>query len=720
MAIFDDFTLEDVPAPPPTPTPTPAPTPIFADNFNDNVRDIAKWKFDALNEGAANWDPNVPALEQNSRLEVKPLTNLAGNHFNGYVSLATWDMTNAQASIVVLQTTDPAGLADTVFAIGIDSNDWYRFAVEAGQLYFQSKVAGAKTSTNITFNSVLHSFWRFRHNPDLDQILFETSNDGTNWTVRRTVTRAIPITALHYELSAGTGNAQSNPGFAIFDNFQLIGNLSGPAPSPTPVTSLSDDFNDNDRDIARWKFDALNDGIANWDPSVPVLEQNGRLEITPHANTSGGHYNGYVSVSTWDLTNQQASVDVVQTTDSGGFADTVLAVGNDSNNWYRFVFEHGQLYFQDKINGVKSGASFTGITYSPTQHRFWRIRHDQATDQMFFETSPDRLSWTVQRSLARVIPITALKVELDAGTPQFDGFPGTAIFDDFILAPATGSPTPTPTPSPTPAVLLTDNFNDNVRDVTKWKFDALNEGPANWDANVPALEQNSRLEVKPLANTSGNHFNGYVSLATWDMTNAQASVTVLQTTDAASLADTVFAIGIDNNNWFRFVVEGGQLYFQDKAAGVKTSTNVTYNAALHRYWRFRHDQATDQILFETSNDGLAWAVRRSVARAISITAIRFELSAGTANPQSVPGFAIFDDFALQLVGAATPTPTPTPAGTATPTPTPTPPLLADDFNDNVQNVAKWTIDALNEGHAKWDADHPRPRAEPAARDLAAG
>jgi hypothetical protein len=109
----------------------------------------------------------------------------------------------------------------------------------------------------------------------------------------------------------------------------------------------------------------------------------------------------------------------------------------------------------------------------------------------------------------------------------------------------------------------------------------------------------------------------------------------------------VFAIGIDSQNWFRFVKERGQLYFQTKVGGVKTSTNIAYDLVQQRFWRFRHDAVTDQVLFETSADGVAWITRRAVARGIPVAALRVELSAGTFNWNNSPGTAVFDNLLLK-------------------------------------------------------------------------
>lgn len=210
-------------------------------------------------------------------------------------------------------------------------------------------------------------------------------------------------------------------------------------------------------------------------------------------------------------------------------------------------------------------------------------------------------------------------------------------------------PTPTPTPVPTPPPFLTDDFNDNARDAGKWFLGGLNRPNSSFDPQVVVAERNQRLEIVPRANQSEQHYNGYVSTARWNLTNGSASVEVVQV--ATSGASTVFAIGTDSESWYRFIVEDGRIYFQrdeDRGGG---GTSLPYDAAAHRFWRFRHNPSANQILFETSSNGTNWNVARTVARDNPISAVRVELSAGTFNPVSAPGTAIFDNFKLDSPNA---------------------------------------------------------------------
>jgi hypothetical protein len=247
---------------------------------------------------------------------------------------------------------------------------------------------------------------------------------------------------------------------------------------------------------------------------------------------------------------------------------------------------------------------------------------------------------------ARIVPTSPTPTPTPTPTPAPTPAPTPVPTPTPAPTPAP-TPVPTPTPTPAPSASLSDDFNDNTRDASKWVLGSLNDGPGVNDPLVTVLERNQRLEITPRATVTGMRYNGYVSASTWNMTGASASSQVVQMAIPNEWADTVFAVGIDSSNWFRFVHEHGQLYFQSEVKGVKTSTNIAYNSTSHRFWRFRHDVAKDQVVFETSGDGVAWTARRSVPRSIPITAVRFELSAGTFNYNDKTSPAIFDNFLLR-------------------------------------------------------------------------
>ncbi|HEV3471237.1 MAG TPA: hypothetical protein VG148_18070 [Pyrinomonadaceae bacterium] len=193
-----------------------------------------------------------------------------------------------------------------------------------------------------------------------------------------------------------------------------------------PFLALQDDFNDNSRDVKKWTVALLGSAVS--DPNVPVVEQNQRLEMTPLTGATGGHSNGYSTATVIDMTNKRASVEVVQATNAASWANTVLSLATD-NGWYRFLTEHGLLYMEQNINGSITGA--TPIAYSPTQHRHWRIRHDGFSDTVYWETSPDGVTWTARHSGPRQLTITSMVADLYVRTWQPESSPGMAVFDNF-------------------------------------------------------------------------------------------------------------------------------------------------------------------------------------------------------------------------------------------------------------------------------------------------
>ncbi len=222
------------------PLAVPAPTPPLADDFNAAQRDPAKWNLGTQTQPLGSFDPAVSVVQQSGRLVITPRTNTPDLHYNGYVSVDSFDFNNAKATVELAQTA--TGEAETVFAIGSDLDNFSRFVVRAGggttgflkggikpldtgvaQLILQVRVAGELTSLSIPYDPVLHRYMRFRHEPPTNSIVFETSPNNVDFTERHRVVLQKSVSALTTELSAGT-STPTTPGQAIFDNFQLVTN----------------------------------------------------------------------------------------------------------------------------------------------------------------------------------------------------------------------------------------------------------------------------------------------------------------------------------------------------------------------------------------------------------------------------------------------------------------------------------------------------------------
>jgi hypothetical protein len=192
--------------------------------------------------------------------------------------------------------------------------------------------------------------------------------------------------------------------------------------------SRPDDFGSPQQDPARWSL-AVVEPLVSPSPYVTVQQGNGQLIIQP-ANRPGLNYSGYLSQPAVNLTNGSFSVQVAQVANVGSIlTDTSFILYNaDTGNLYRIIEEGGQLYFQ--FNG--SGPS---IAYDPSQHAYWRFRHDPQRQLIVFETSssdsPSSV-WT-QQYTANIdnTAVSKLFVNLNAGTYDVQTAGSPAIFSNL-------------------------------------------------------------------------------------------------------------------------------------------------------------------------------------------------------------------------------------------------------------------------------------------------
>ncbi|MEQ1860005.1 MAG: PKD domain-containing protein [Chthoniobacteraceae bacterium] len=254
-----------------------------------------------------------------------------------------------------------------------------------------------------------------------------------------------PYTATWLNAPAGTYNlrarARDNQG-AIMWSAKIPIRITA-----STTTLLADDFNDNSRDTAKWSpgtiAGTIYSGAAAFDAAIALDERNQRLEIPLRSGVGGDRYNGYVATTARDFTDASASVEIVQA--ASGFADTMLAVSKDAQNLVLMVVEGGDLYLDHIIGG---GRHITGLPFNPAQHRFWRIRHVAGPPaELCFQTSADAVNWQTLRRDSVQFAVTALRPEVSAGTWQPESAPGTAIFDNFKMERGGVEP-PAPTNEP--------------------------------------------------------------------------------------------------------------------------------------------------------------------------------------------------------------------------------------------------------------------------------
>jgi YD repeat-containing protein len=204
---------------------TVPPVPTFSDDFNDNSLDTAKWSVVA---------PTSPAVvsETGQRLQITLPPNTAA--YNGISSNSTFDLTGKSVQVEVSQTVSQAGWCENFMQVVLDANNYYLIDVGAGSMVFRSMTGGVNNQTVIGYDASAFPYWRIRHDQAANTINLETSNNGTSWTTRKTVTPGFSLTALRFYLYAGAwGTGNGSPGAAKYDNFQVVGN------TPSTVVNLN-------------------------------------------------------------------------------------------------------------------------------------------------------------------------------------------------------------------------------------------------------------------------------------------------------------------------------------------------------------------------------------------------------------------------------------------------------------------------------------------------
>ncbi len=219
------------------------------------------------------------------------------------------------------------------------------------------------------------------------------------------------------------------------------------------------------------------------------------------------------------------------------------------------------------------------------------------------------------------------------------------------------------------AVLLSDNFDDGQRDTSKWRLGVLSRRNSDYSPQVAVSETNGRLVIVPKTKSPARTYGGYVSIVPTDMNNGYAVVEV--PTITSSKAETIFSVGIDSDNFLRFRAKGTTLYLESSINGSTDRNAIRLNPTNQRFWRFRHNLASGNVIFETSANGSTYTSVWNVSKPFALNDLLAELSAGTSNSIGVPGKAEFDNFTVAS-NSTDPTPTPTPTPSLTPTPTPTP------------------------------------------------
>lgn len=182
---------------------------------------------------------------------------------------------------------------------------------------------------------------------------------------------------------AGTGGSAGTPTAGTGGTAGVGGQAGDPGCQGVP---LVDDFDDN-YETQLWRLDFLDVVVRG--------TTGGELEVVVPA---GVHQLTFDSTVALDANGGRVSIEVVKPPTPGtgvrmlfGFASSPVL-----HSSVYFEFDNGVIQGTNNRDGTSSTPAQRDL-FDPVEHRFLQLRHDGST--MFWETSPDRMNWTVAGQL---------------------------------------------------------------------------------------------------------------------------------------------------------------------------------------------------------------------------------------------------------------------------------------------------------------------------------
>jgi hypothetical protein len=379
------------------------------------------------------------------------------------------------------------------------------------------------------------------------------------------------------------------------------------------VATLSDTFGGTSIDTTKWAPPTQTQGT--------VTESGGFLHEAPTANAAAA---GLLlqSNGTYDLRSSMAWVRAAQVV-ANGTVDTNFTLLADGQNHVSWIFSGTTLKARKVVGNVNT--YLASLTYDPAVHAFWRIR--ETAGSVYWETSADGSSWTIQANdlTSRLGFVCGVKPTFYTETWAAMASPGEARFANFNVAPSGGLPL---------VSSLSDSFAGTAIDLTKWAPPTQTQGTV--------TESGGFLHEAPTANAAGASLL-LQSSGTYSLNGSAAYVKASQVLGSGN-QDMNFTMLQDANHLVSWLYSNGTLKarFANNAAPVVLGTPLTYNPAVHVWWRVR--EAGGTVFWDTSPDGLTWTNQATAATptwlATGIKPVFFVESFGVA----APGEARFASF----------------------------------------------------------------------------
>lgn len=192
---------------------------LLTENFDDGVVDTTRWSPYA--------DAGTSYDETGGSLEIKPAVGNPSK-WAGYDSAQRYDLRDDRIFVEVLQVPSAASGAESLLGAYVSANDYVSLEFNLGNLIAARTIGNNWVQLAAApYNPALHRYWQLRARGD--ELSWETSADGTTWSLLHAEAPGLDLSSVSLVVSAGSEAAVPTPELARFDNFN-----GGGAPPSCP------------------------------------------------------------------------------------------------------------------------------------------------------------------------------------------------------------------------------------------------------------------------------------------------------------------------------------------------------------------------------------------------------------------------------------------------------------------------------------------------------
>ena len=183
----------------------------LVDNFNDDQINATLW---TVSPSAS---PTI--AEVNGRVEIRPLSNTTGVY--QYTSVSTYDLTDSFVRVELVHPLRAAPSTSAYLVASEDSSNYVSLYVHNGLLTAAKGNGGTATVLrSIPYVPALHRWLQISEQGGVTR--WEVSADGVRYDVLVQEGDSIAVAAVELGFGAAVLVAHPTPGFAVFDNFNVL------------------------------------------------------------------------------------------------------------------------------------------------------------------------------------------------------------------------------------------------------------------------------------------------------------------------------------------------------------------------------------------------------------------------------------------------------------------------------------------------------------------